>query len=153
VENPYEAPKSEVSDGRRSIDPQGPKIALWFYSAPLFGLAIAAMFFLRAMGILNENPEVRPGDLGVAMRSVMLAIIPFFGAGLIGYLWVFDSIFRHEGLGKGYFWRAVTLSACYCFLVFPFGLIGGGLLIVVLLVKRGSFFHLRSAGKEVERES
>ncbi|MDA7876601.1 hypothetical protein N9A89_00875 [Akkermansiaceae bacterium] len=143
MENPYQAPKTVVTDDQSVSEKHSVTIALLLYAVPLLGFAIGAVFLTRAFGVFSEDSSADASLLSEKISRAMFAMALSLIPGLFGYAKIFYVILRDGYRGKRFFWTTITLSAFYCFLIFPIGLVTGGILLAVLLAKRAEFFSNR----------
>lgn len=118
-------------------------IALLLYAAPIVGILGAALFMMRAFSVLSEDGGADPSDLADSIQGALYVMIPFLILGLFGFGLMLSVVLRKGQRESGFFWKVLLLSAFYCFLSFPFGLLFGGSVIAALLSKRREFFPVQ----------
>lgn len=135
--DPYQPPETEQNSPQ---NPQGlkflAKVGLGLYLAPTFGLAITVVAMFSTLSANNSaDPSALAEEISLALiLSLIGPCLGVVGAIILGFC-VLDGSLKTRRV----FWFMMVISILYCFVVFPFGLSVGGLMIALLLVKREQF--------------
>ena len=119
------------------------KIGIGLYLAPLLGFMITIWAIFSSFSTLGEASATSPERLAGEISMALISAIVGSGLGFLGALMMFIALMKGALGNRMVFWIVVSLSAVYCFMVFPFGLIGGGGMIVLLMFRKAQFFSIQ----------
>lgn len=136
--DPYQPPETDQnSDLPAQETSVFSKIGLGLYFAPIIGLALTAIAMVSAFSTLaadnSADPSVLAGDISMALVSTAYGLI----IGLVGAVILFIQVIKGSFKTRKAFWYMMVLSILYCFSIF--GILLGGPMIAVLLIKREQF--------------
>jgi hypothetical protein len=102
---------------------------------------------IRAFDTLGKNsaatPEVLAQDIQLALMATMIGQ----GVGMIGAMLILVTLLGTRYRESWFFWWSVCLSAFWCVLGFPIGLVAGLPLLILFLTKRMEFRRSDSAAR------
>lgn len=114
------------------------------YTGPGWGLVGTLIGMLRAFDTLGKNIDASPEVLSQDIRIALLASMIGLGVGLIGAILILVTFLGTRYRESWFFWWSVCLSAFWCVLGFPIGLVAGLPLLILFLTKRMEFRRIGS---------
>jgi hypothetical protein len=114
-------------------------IGVALYTGPIWGLVGTLIGMIRAFDTLGKNSDATPEVLAQDIRIAMMASMIGLGVGLIGAIVILVTFLGTRYRESWFFWWSVSLSAFWCVLGFPIGLVAGLPLLILFLTKRVEF--------------
>jgi len=133
------------SDGvtERSVPPSKARwlaaLGIALYTGPGWGLVATLIGMIRAFDTLGKNSDATPELLSQDIRIAMMGTMIGLGVGLIGAIVILVTLLGTRYRESWFFWWSVCLSAFWCVLGFPIGLVAGLPILILLLTKRMEF--------------
>lgn len=109
------------------------------YTGPGWGLVGSLIGMIRAFDTLGKNSDATPELLSQDIRIAMMATMIGLGVGLVGAIVILVTFLGTRYRESWFFWWSVCLSAFWCVLGFPIGLVAGLPLLILFLTKRMEF--------------
>jgi hypothetical protein len=108
------------------------------YTGPIWGLVGTLIGMLRAFDTVDKSnaaPDVLSQDIRLAVMASMIGL----GVGMIGAILILVTFLGTRCRESWFFSWSVCLSAFWCVLGFPIGLVAGLPLLILFLTKRMEF--------------
>lgn len=103
-------------------------IGVLLLAFPLFGAISVLIGMVKAFGILqaagSADPEALASDISQALISTLVGLV----FGIIGLVMVNIALFKRTNRESWFYQSVIVLSVLWCVMLFPLGLIPGGLL-------------------------
>ena len=146
--DPYTPPASEIGPEKIDQRRQGRWIArlgVALYTGPAWGLAGTAVGMIRAFNTLAEDEaasaDALSHDISIALMTTMIGI----SAALVGAVLILIALLAAKNRERWFFMWSVLLSASWCIVLFPYGLIAGLPILILFVVKRAEFLGSNKA--------
>ena len=142
--NPYSSPESVPHLVESTIQSKKlwlVKLALFFYSAPIFGLIVTIISLMRAFSVLSEG-NADPVDLANNIRTSLFGLMVGGGVGIVGAILILIAFYNYKIRDRFFFIYTVFLSIPWCIFLFPYGLIIGVPIALIFISNRNQF-HMK----------
>jgi len=143
MENPYSPPLAEPPvepSFAGNIEGRAWAITgLVLMLGPIVGLLGTILGMKGAFNKLSEGGQPNATDLAEAVSATLWSTVIGMIAGLIGLVLVVVAAFVMKNRERWFFITTLTLSAIWCLVLFPIGMLAGGALIILFVTIRQEF--------------
>ena len=142
-ENPYHAPSTQIQPAPLPPFTSGRRwaiLGLLLYCAPFVGAVLTAMALVSTFEALENSSGADPEMLNLAIFEALMSTVVGLGVGVAGAGLMGVALYQNNR-EKWFYKNALVASILWCVLLFPLGLVVGGIMLVVFLKRRSQFLR------------
>lgn len=148
--SPYSPPRSELNSEETELRKKGRWVALAgivLFTGPIWGLLGTIIGMTRAFNTLGDSDSATPEALAENISTALVTTAIGISVGLLGVILILTALFGVKNRERWFYRWTIGLSIFWCVTTFPFGLIIGLPIIIMLRARRAEFSNLQMHNK------